>query len=97
MHSRVSRLMLAAAIVAAGIAPAVAQPNPMDPDMWRRQPTCVDSYYVPQVLTSRGYRNARVIDQIDTEHVKVIAENSQGKYLIVFNLCRAEIEDREAL
>lgn len=96
MTGRRSTLVLAILIGLATCSQALAQANPMDP-MWRREPVCLFDFQVPSVMMSRGYRNAQVVDTIDTEHVRVVAENSTGRYQFVFDLCRGEIDERERL
>lgn len=89
-------------VVALGLSalatPAFAQGGMPDDEMFRRfPPPCLQAFDVPGVLVSRGYRNARVVDSLTVEKVQVIAANSTGQYLLTFNLCTQEIEDREAL
>jgi hypothetical protein len=97
MIRKIVSIGLGGLIALAAVAPALAQPNPQD-EIWRRQPPpCLDAWDAPSVIGSRGYRNAKVIDRIDTERVQVVADSGANRYLLVFNLCRQEIEDREAL
>lgn len=87
-------------LAAVGLSALAASPGfaqmPDDERFRRFPPPCLQSFDVPSVLMSRGYRNARVVGSAGTDKVEVIASSSGQQYLLTFNLCSAEIEDREA-